>query len=40
MKTNTGEMMAKSTFNLSDLNGANGFAINGNGFDDDFVLQA
>ncbi|MEH2015381.1 beta strand repeat-containing protein [Nostoc sp.] len=29
MKTNTGEMMAKSTFNLSDLNGANGFAING-----------
>ncbi|MEH2299393.1 MAG: hypothetical protein V7K88_10265 [Nostoc sp.] len=29
MKTNTGEMMTKSTFNLSDLNGANGFAING-----------
>ncbi|MEH2120754.1 beta strand repeat-containing protein [Nostoc sp.] len=29
MKTNTGKMMAKSTFNLSDLNGANGFAING-----------
>ncbi|MEH1890207.1 MAG: VCBS repeat-containing protein [Nostoc sp.] len=29
MKTNTGEIMAKSTFNLSDLNGANGFAING-----------